>query len=90
MDIKLIEKAIREAVMEYIADEETYDDNAQLRIFPAEAKADVIDGDENDEEDSADGVDFIDVMELVKMSPDKPGKWVPDDEAIAALAEEYK
>lgn len=108
MELKEFEKAITAAVERYIADEETYDDNAQLQIDPETYKVTVVDSDEAESDspvapDESEGetnegqqfspevagMDYIDVMELVKMSPDEPGKWIPDAEAIKALAKEY-
>lgn len=108
MELKEFEKEITAAVERYIADEETYDDNAQLQIDPETYKVTVVDSDEAESESTVApdesegktnegeqispevaGMDYIDVMELVKMSPDEPGKWIPDAEAIKALAKEY-
>lgn len=71
------------AVEGYIADEETYDDNAQLQIDPETGKATIVDS-----EDIA-GMDYYDVMDLVKMDPDSPGSWKPDIEAVDSVVDEY-
>lgn len=108
MELKAIEKAIRDAVERYIDEEETYDDNAQLQIDPETMKVTVVDS-EDAESDSAvapdesestgnegvdvnpevAGMDYVDVMDLIKMSTDNPGQWIPDDDAIRRLAEDY-
>lgn len=89
-----LEKRIHTAVQEYIADEETYDDNAQLQLDPQEWKVTVIDGADIDNggvdiQPDINGMDYYDVMDLVKMSPDAPGKWEVDEDAVKSVAEEY-
>lgn len=50
MELKEFEKEITAAVERYIADEETYDDNAQLQIDPETYKVTVVDSDEAESE----------------------------------------
>ena len=76
---ELIDK-LASAVMEYIADEELYDDNARLVVNPATGEVRLIDGDEDVDDDS---LDVYDVMDMVRMNAD--GVWEPDTEAIAEL-----
>lgn len=73
---------VREAVNDYIASEESYGDNAQLQISPADFALEVTDSD--DEESDK---DYIDIMELLEMDAD--GKWKADIEAIGYLADDY-
>lgn len=82
-----LEKKIRDAVAEYIADEETYDDNARLQIDLEKWEVTVVDS-EDDEPEDADTVDYYDVMDFIRMSPDEPGKWEVDEEAVKSVAEE--
>lgn len=82
-----LEGKIRDAVAEYIADEETYDDNARLQIDLEKWEVTVIDS-EDDEPENVDTVDYYDVMDFIRMSPDDPGKWEVDDEAVKSVAEE--
>ncbi len=82
-----LEKKITAAVEEYIADEETYDDNARVQIDPETWKVTMVDSDDESYGDVA-GMDYYDVMDLVRMSVAEPGKWEPDREAIASVAEE--
>lgn len=93
MNIDEIERLIRDSVVDYIEEEESYDDNAQLRIDPAKMTISVVSGAEAEDNDTSAGdnseIDYIDIMELIKMNPSDPGKWLPDDDAIKCLAEEY-
>lgn len=82
-----LEGKIRDAVAEYIADEETYDDNARLQIDLEKWEVTVVDSEDDDPED-VDTVDYYDVMDFISMSPDEPGKWEVDDEAVKSVAEE--
>lgn len=84
MNIEELKQRVLAAVADYIADEEAFDDNAQLRISP-EGEVEVVDSAEVPEED--DGNDYYDVMEFVQMSTANPGKWEVDTEAIEALSE---
>lgn len=85
MNAKELEMKLRTAVEEYIAGEETYDDNSLLCIDPHSLDVEIVDSDEPEDVDK----DYIEVMELVNMRPDKPGEWIADNDAIAELAKEY-
>ena len=89
MTKKELEKLIREAVEDYIIDEDTYDDNAQLCIEPAEMNVYVADS--RDVDPDSDKIDCYDVMDFVEMdtNPDSEGKWRVDDEAVSSAAAEY-
>ncbi len=76
-------KTVLRAVERYIADEEVFDDHAQLTVNPTNLEIDIVDGDE----DIPDDIDQYDVMDLLTMGME--GHWQPDAEAIASLAEEY-
>ncbi len=80
MDSKELAYRIANAVAEYIADEELYDDNAQVVVDPLSGDVKLVDGDE-DVDDEA--MDVYDVMDLVRMNAD--GVWEPDAEAIAEV-----
>lgn len=82
-----LEGKIRDAVAEYIADEETYDDNARLQIDLEKWEVTVVDS-EDDEPEDVDTVDYYDVMDFIRISPKEPGKWEVDDEAVKSVAEE--
>lgn len=84
MNSEELKKRVLAAVEEYIADEEAFDDNAQLCISP-EGEVEVRDS--ADVPDGDDGNDYYDVMEFVRMSAAEPGKWEVDAAAIDALAE---
>lgn len=84
-----LEKKLLTAVEEYISREESYDDNAQISIDPATGEVELIAGAELPEDTDASSLDYYDVMDLVMMSPEEPGKWLPDTEAIASVAAEY-
>lgn len=86
MDAEKLKAGILAAVREYLSSEESYDDDAQLRIDPATMKIDLADGEEADDE--SDPRDYYSVMDLVEMDAD--GKWTPDPDAIAAVAAEYQ
>lgn len=77
-----LECKIRDAVEEYIADEEAYDDNAQLLIDPEGWEVSVVNSED------ADG-DHYDVMDLIMMSPSAPGKWEVDEDAVLSVAADY-
>lgn len=80
MDSKELANRITNAVAEYIADEELYDDNAQVVVDSVSGDVKLVDGDE-DVDDEA--MDVYDVMDLVRMNAD--GVWEPDAEAIAEV-----
>lgn len=80
MDSKELAYRIANAVAEYIADEELYDDNAQVVVDSLSGDVKLVDGDE-DVDDEA--MDVYDVMDLVRMNAD--GVWEPDAEAIAEV-----
>ncbi|MDE5808404.1 MAG: hypothetical protein K2H76_09825 [Muribaculaceae bacterium] len=84
-----LEAQIRKAVGEYILDEETYDDNAQLCINPSTMEVFVEDS-RNVDVDSPE-IDCYDVMDFVKMiaDPEHAGKWIVDEEAVNSVAGEY-
>ena len=75
---------VREAVEEYIADEEGYSDDVQLEINTTDWSMDIA-----DPENDLPNCDYYPVMDLVKMSVSEPGKWEPDMEAIESIAAEY-
>ena len=78
-----LENLLRNAVEDYIADEEAYDDNARLRIDPQSKEVSITDGG-----DDVEDADYYDVMDLIKMSPLDPGKWEVDEDAVKSVAEE--
>ena len=84
-----LESRIREAVNEYILDEETYDDNAQLFINPSTMEVTVEDS--RDVDVDSEDIDCYDVMDLVEMTPDAygAGRWTVDEEAVKSVAAEY-
>ena len=75
MNRRELEKNILAAVERYIADEETYDDNAQIQIDPETWKVTVVDSEDAEPE----GVDTIgqddkaDFHEGVEINPDVRG-----------------
>ncbi len=75
---------LRETVSEYIADEEAYSDDAQLQINTTTWEMEIA-----DPENDLPNCDYYPVMDLVRMSTTHPGKWEPDEEAIADVAAEY-
>ena len=84
-----LENRIRKAVADYILDEETYDDNAQLCINPSTKEVYVEDSREVDV-DSPD-IDCYDVMDFVEMTAasEGSGKWKVNEEAVKEAAAEY-
>lgn len=78
MDSKELASKITKAVAEYIADEELYDDNAQVVVDPVSGDVKLVDGDEEVDDEA---MDVYDVMDLVRMNAE--GVWEPDAEAIA-------
>ena len=87
--MKELEKRLLAAVEEFIVGEESYDDNAQISIDPVSRTVELIAGDELPEDTDSSALDYYDVMDMVMMSPEEPGKWLPDNEAIASVAAEY-
>ena len=84
MDTRKFIDAVTQTVRQYIAEEEAYSDDVQLEINTMTWEMDIADP-ENDLPEC----DYYPVMDLVKMSTDNPGKWEPDEEAIAGIAAEY-
>ena len=79
-----LENLLRNAVEDYTADEEAYDDNARLRIDPQSKEVSITDGG-----DEVEDADYYDVMDLIKMSTSDPGKWEVDEDDVKSVAEEY-
>lgn len=75
---------IKKIVVEFLNQEESYGDDPQLKLNPATGEMTIVDDDDNEE-----GFDYWPIMDLVAMSETEPGKWQPDDEAIAAVIEDY-
>ena len=76
------------AVKEYIADEEAYDDNAQLCIKPGSLEVSLEDSRNVDTESPE--IDCYDVMDFVEMSSNpEPGKWAVDETAVDSVVDEY-
>lgn len=80
MDSKELVKKITAAIEAYIADEELYDDDAQIVIDPVSGDVKLVDGDEDVDEDA---MDLYSVMDLVRMDSD--GHWTPDHETIREI-----
>lgn len=89
MEKKELEERIRSAVENYILDEETYDDNAQLCIVPATLEV-YVDDSHNTDVDSPD-IDCYDVMDFIEMTSldGETGKWIVDEDAVKEAAGEY-
>lgn len=84
MEKKDFIKRLREIVKEYIADEEAYSDDVQLRINTLTKEVEIADPD-----DDLPNCDYYPMMDLVGMSTSEPGKWQPDEDAIEEVAAEY-
>lgn len=82
MNREEFKEAVIKAVEQYIADEECYDDNAQLTVNPETHEVALADGDD----DLPDELDQYSVMDLVQMDAD--GRWQVDMEAVEALCDE--
>ena len=85
MTNKELRQLILSAVNEYLLDEDSFDDNAQLCIRPATWEVYVADGREADVESPE--IDCYDVMDFVEM--DSEGKWKVDEEIVDSTADEY-
>ena len=79
------EELLRNVINDYIIDEETYDDNAQLCIVPEKWEVYVADSREVDVD--APEIDCYDVMDFVEM--DAEAKWKVNEEAVEEVASEY-
>lgn len=94
MDKETLKRNLTKAVQDYLAEEETYDDNAQLQIDPQTGTVNIVDSGELQDEgidieaDPA-GMDYYDVMDFVMMNPAVPGQWIVDTEAVDSVADEY-
>ena len=84
-----LEKMISDAVEDYIASEESYDDLAQLCIDPSEMRVWV--DDSGDVDPDSETIDSYDVMDFVVTGADPadPGKWTVDRDAVTSVATEY-
>lgn len=87
--MKEIEKKLLAAVEEYIAGEESYGDNTQICVDPVNGEVELIPESELPEDFDSTELDYYDVMDLVMMGSEGSGRWIPDKEAIASVAEEY-
>lgn len=77
-------EAIRRTVEEYIESEQQYDDDVQLQIDRTDFDVTIADPDQDLPE-----CDYYPMMDLVQMSADDDGRWLPDDDAIASVVDEY-
>ena len=84
MNEKEFTRRLRALVEDYIAAEESYDDDVQLEINTTDWNMDIA-----DPENDLPNCDYYPLMDLVKMSASQPGKWEPDDAAIESVAAEY-
>lgn len=84
MNTKDFTELLTAAVREYIAGEEEYSDDVQLRINTVTWAVDIA-----DPEDDLPDCDYYPVMDLVAMSATDPGAWEPDADAIAEVAADY-
>lgn len=75
---------VTEVVEEYIASEESYNDDVQLEINTTDWSMDIA-----DPENDLPNCDYYPLLDLVKMSVDNPGLWEPDKAAIESVAAEY-
>lgn len=82
-----LENRIRKAVEEYIAGEETYDDNALLLVDSEEWNVNVTDGEDVEQEQES--TDSYEVMDFIRMSSAEPGKWEVDGDVVESVAAEY-
>lgn len=80
-----LKERILDKVREYIAADESYDDDAQITINPESLEVGLVDGEEAD--GLPDSIDCYPAMDFVEMTAD--GSWIPDKEAIASAAAEY-
>lgn len=78
---------LRRTVREYLASEESYDDDALLVIDKNTLALTLADGEESDQYDEDTRFDTYNVMDLVEMDSD--GKWIPSEEALAEVAADY-
>lgn len=76
----------KEIVKEYIAGEEEYGDNACICVDPSTLEME-LQPDYDEEQDPQ--TDAYSVPDFIASDPGKPGRWVVDDDAIEALADEY-
>ncbi len=75
---------ITDAVEEFIAGEELYDDDTQLEVNPATLEVKLVDGDTD-----SDDLDYYSIMDLVTMPADDSGDWSVDVDAVQSVAGEY-
>lgn len=85
MNTDELKRNILEGVEEYLSTPEAWED-AQLTVDTLTGEVDLIEAEEADA--LPDTTDEYDIMDLVEMTPE--GKWVPDSENIASVAESYQ
>lgn len=83
-----LKDALRNALSQYLAEEEAYGDNVAIRVELPSLSVSLM-ADVDDETMDAPGADFYDVMDLLSMSTAELGRWVIDEEAVKSVAEGY-
>ena len=77
-------EAIRNVVEEYIESEQQYSDDVQLQIDRTSFELAIADPEQDLPE-----CDYYPMMELISMSTEEAGRWLPDEEAIESVVDEY-
>ena len=77
-------EAIRNVVEEYIESEQQYSDDVQLQIDRTSFEPAIADPEQDLPE-----CDYYPMMELISMSTEEEGRWLPDEEAIESVVDEY-
>lgn len=84
MNKEELKRLIIEAVSEYLENEEGYGDCAQLEIDPKTLAVEIVSVDED-----SDDKDYYMLMDMVKGSDAEPGIFIPDEDTIEEITEEY-
>ena len=77
-------EAIRNTVEEYIESEQQYSDDVQLQIDRTTFEISIADPEQDLPE-----CDYYPMMDLISMSTEEEGLWLPDDDAIESVVDEY-
>lgn len=85
MNIENLRASILEAVEDYVETPEAWED-AMLTIDTLTGEVALVESEECEE--LPDVIDEYDIMDLVKM--DASGNWIPDEESIDSVVEDYK
>lgn len=82
-------EALRAAVAEYAAAEESYGDDPYVAVDTTTGEVRLLATEEVPETDAdgEEGTDYYPLLDLARMDLDNPGRWIADEEAIESIAD---